>query len=55
MVLVEKSSMPAAETLSDRSLKDAQTHSLCYERCTDSQFMLRKMHRLTVYATEEGV
>ena len=35
MLLVEKSSMPAVETLSDRSLKDAQTKSLCYERATD--------------------
>ena len=31
MFLVEKSDM-AAEALSDLILKDAQTHSLCYER-----------------------
>ena len=54
MFPVEKSDMAAA-ALSDLILKDAQTDSLCYGRCTDSQFMLRKMHRLTVYATKEGV
>ena len=34
MGLVEKSGMPA-EALSELSLKDAQTESLCYERATD--------------------
>ena len=40
--------------MSDVSLKDAQTKSLCYERPTDSQSMLRKTHRLTVYATKDA-